>query len=121
MLHPPLLRSLGVGRKLAFGPATRPLIRLLAAANPLRGHLVDPFRWAEVRREERRLIGEYEEVLDGLSAGLSGANLGAAAGIAALPDLIRGYEGLKLQRIAEYRTRLRAALQSVAIGEPAPR
>lgn len=116
LLHPPLLRALGIERKVAFGPATRPLIRLLAAGKPLRGRWLDPFGKPEVRREERRLIREYEQAVDALLAGLSRANLAAAVAAAALPDLVRGYEHLKLQRIAQYRQRMKEALD--AFGNP---
>jgi len=34
--------------------------------------------------------------------------------IAELPDRIRGYEGLKLERIREYRKELHAALERIA-------
>jgi indolepyruvate ferredoxin oxidoreductase len=109
-LHPPMLRALGVDHKLGFGSWTRPAFRALAGGKRLRGTLADPFRWTEVRKAERQLPDEYRaavsEVLDRLTAD----NLADAVHIAELPDLVRGYEGLKLRRVIEFRSRLAEAM-----------
>jgi indolepyruvate ferredoxin oxidoreductase len=94
-LHPPLLRALGMKRKLSLGPWFRPVLKLLAAGKRLRGTAFDPFGYASVRREERDLIRWYRETVDSLLPGLGG-HLALAVEIAKLPDQIRGYEGLKL-------------------------
>jgi indolepyruvate ferredoxin oxidoreductase len=39
-------------------------------------------------------------------AALTADNLDAAVRVAELPDLVRGYEELKLERVAEFRRRL---------------
>ncbi len=96
-LHPPLLRSMGLKRKLALGPWFRPVLRLLAAMKFLRGTPLDLFGWAGVRREERALIAWYQDTLRLLLPGLNAANLAIAAEIARLPDQIRGYEHIKLR------------------------
>ena len=62
-LHPPLLRALGLRRKLQLGPwFTRPL-RLLRRMKTLRGTRWDPFGYATVRREERQLITWYRQTV----------------------------------------------------------
>jgi indolepyruvate ferredoxin oxidoreductase len=106
-LHPPVLRALGVGRKMSFGPWSEPLFRRLAAAKGLRRRRWDPFGWPKVRREERKLAAEYRKAIRELLPRLSAQNLPAAVEIAELPDLVRGYEDLKLERIAAFRSRLR--------------
>jgi indolepyruvate ferredoxin oxidoreductase len=109
-LHPPVLRSLGLDRKIRFGPATTPVLRALAKAKRLRGTRADPFGYAKVRRLERALVAEYERVVAELSATLADARLDEAATIAALPDLIRGYESVKLASVERYRTEMATRL-----------
>lgn len=109
-LHPPLLRALGVDRKIALGPWSDPFLRALARGKRLRGHVADPFRWTEVRRAERRSADEYRAAVERVLRTLTADRLDAAATIAGLPDLVRGYESLKLHRLATYRARLAAEL-----------
>jgi indolepyruvate ferredoxin oxidoreductase len=108
-LHPPLLRALGLSRKISFGLWTTPFFSLLARARILRGTVFDPFGYAKLRRMERDLSREYVEMLDRILPRLASANLGSAVALAELPDEIRGYEDLKLERIARYRETLTAA------------
>jgi len=113
-LHPPLLRAMGVDRKLRFTARSRRSFALLAKGKRLRGTIADPFGRAEVRRVERELIDEYEQLLDRLLAGLraetSAERLQQAVEIADLADAVRGFEDLKLRRAAEYRSTVAAAL-----------
>src|SRR5690606_2293347 len=54
-LHPPILRALGLRRKLSLGRWFRPVLALLAALRRLRGTPFDPFGHTHVRRVEREL------------------------------------------------------------------
>jgi indolepyruvate ferredoxin oxidoreductase len=108
-LHPPLLRALGLRRKISFGLWAAPFFRLLARGRFLRGTVFDPFGHAELRRIERALPIEYVEALDHILERLASTNLERAVRLSALPDSVRGYEGLKLERIASYREALSAA------------
>ncbi len=108
-LHPPLLRALGLRRKISFGLWAAPFFRLLARARFLRGTIFDPFGYAELRRIERVLPLGYIETLDRVLDRLASANLERAVALSALPDAVRGYENLKLERIADYREALSAA------------
>jgi indolepyruvate ferredoxin oxidoreductase len=82
------------------------VFRALRAARGLRGTAADPFGYAKVRRVERELVAEYVAVVDRLLARLSAGNVALAAEIAALPDMVRGYENIKLDNVAAYRARL---------------
>ncbi len=104
-LHPPVLRALGMKRKISLGPAFRPVFQLLAAGRRLRGTPFDPFGRTRVRRTERSLITEYRGVAEVLRSGLTAGNHALAVEIAALPDLVRGYEEIKLRNVATYRDR----------------
>lgn len=109
-LHPPMLRSLGMDRKIALGPWTRPAIVALARGKRLRGTKLDPFGRAHVRKLERELLAEYRTVVERLQIGLTSANHAEAVRIASLPDIVRGYEDRKVLRAAEYRSELGDAL-----------
>ncbi|WP_203416916.1 indolepyruvate ferredoxin oxidoreductase family protein [Jiangella ureilytica] len=109
-LHPPVLRALGMKRKLRLGPWFRVVFRVLRALRGLRGTAFDPFGRAHVRRAERDLVREYGAVVDELAARLDAATLQQAVRVAGLPDVVRGYEDLKLATIERYRTELDAAM-----------
>ncbi|MFF4236550.1 indolepyruvate ferredoxin oxidoreductase family protein [Actinomadura geliboluensis] len=114
MLHPPLLRAVGLDRKIALGRTARPAFRALRAMRRLRGTPFDPFGAAAQRRAERRLVTGYVAVVNELVAGLrSGADADRrdlAVRIAELPDVIRGYEDVKTANIARYEEGLRELL-----------
>ncbi|MBW0115956.1 indolepyruvate ferredoxin oxidoreductase family protein [Pseudonocardia abyssalis] len=108
-LHPPALRALGMQRKITLGRRSAPVFRLLRAMRRLRGTPFDVFGYARVRRLERELVVEYRAVVDRLVAGLTPATHAAAVDIAGLPDMVRGYEDVKLESVARYRARLAEA------------
>jgi indolepyruvate ferredoxin oxidoreductase len=66
------------------------------------------FGRAEVRRVERALVGEYRALVDKAIAGLSAESYEKAVKLAALPDLIRGYEDIKLRNVEKFRSEVRA-------------
>lgn len=110
-LHPPVLRALGMREKISLGSWSRPVFRALYGLRRLRGTTWDLFGHARVRRVERALIAEYREAIEGLLPGLDAATLEQAVELANLPDLVRGYEDVKLVNVAVYRERLREAEQ----------
>nr|WP_281258299.1 indolepyruvate ferredoxin oxidoreductase family protein [Actinomadura mexicana] len=115
LLHPPLLRAVGVDRKIALGRTARPAFRALRAMRRLRGTPFDPFGATAQRRAERRLVTGYVAVVNELVAGLDAAAAGdgrhdAAVRIAELPDMIRGYEDVKTANVARYEESLREQL-----------
>ena len=114
MLQPPLLRAMGLERKVKLGRWAFPALGALRRARRLRGTALDPFGHARVRRVERALIGEYRELVDGALEHLTPATAEQVAAIAALPDLVRGYEDIKLAGVERFRARgrgLTAALE----------
>ncbi|HAN34926.1 MAG TPA: hypothetical protein DCQ52_05610, partial [Acidimicrobiaceae bacterium] len=83
----------------------------LRAMRRLRGHWFDAFGWAAVRRVERAMIPEYTAAIGSLLShltddNLTDDNLAEAVAIASLPDRVRGYEHLKLERAGAYRDEL---------------
>lgn len=109
-LHPPVLRVMGMKNKLELGPWFRPVYRGLLAMRRVRGTRLDPFGVAGVRRTERALITEYRAVIEELLTALTAATHPLALEIAELPDLVRGYESVKLANVDRYRAELAALM-----------
>ena len=105
-LHPPMLRAIGLERKLKLQRSAVPVLRALRASKRLRGTPADPFRWAQVRRVERAMIPEYVDAIAAVNRQLSAATYDESVEIASLPDQVRGYEDIKLRRAAAYRVAL---------------
>ena len=114
MLQPPLLKRLGLHRKISLGPVTRPAFRLLHAARRLRGTPFDPFGHTRMRRIERALVGEYLGLVGRAIGQLDPASAAAVAAVVELPDLIRGYEGVKLAGIDRFRSESVVRLRAVS-------
>jgi indolepyruvate ferredoxin oxidoreductase len=116
-LHPPALRALGLRRKIRLGPWFRPVFGLLEAMKVLRGTPLDPFGRSRVRRLERELITDYRAAVEDLLTRLTEDTLADCVRIAALPDLVRGYEQIKIASVDRYRTQLRGALAALRTAE----
>jgi indolepyruvate ferredoxin oxidoreductase len=109
-LAPPLLarpdpRS-GEPAKIRFGSWVMGLFGILAKLKGLRGTALDVFGRTEERRTERALIGEYEQTVQTLLAGLTRDNHALAVEIAALPESIRGYGHIKAKSVSAARKKL---------------
>ncbi len=105
-LHPPALRRLGLSKKVGFGPRSHLALRLLARGKSLRGTALDPFGHAHVRKVERALHRHFVEQVHALTDELTPANLARAIEVATAPDLVRGYEHVKLRNVRAYLVRL---------------
>ena len=113
VLHPPLLLALGMQRKLKLGPWFTPAFGVLRRMRRLRGTPLDLFGLPEVRRVERALIGEYRDLVARALEQLRPDTHATVATIAGLPDMVRGYEDVKLGNVERYQrelTRLRRQL-----------
>ncbi|MBO1075069.1 indolepyruvate ferredoxin oxidoreductase family protein [Roseomonas marmotae] len=112
-LAPPLWARIdpatGEPRKRAFGPWMLHALRVLARLRRLRGTAFDPFRFSEDRKLDRRLLAEYEHLVDELIATLHASNHALAVELASLPEQIRGYGPVR-RRHAEHAKRQEARL-----------
>jgi len=120
MLHPPLLRAMGLDRKLKLGSWFVPGFRGLRRMRRLRGTKLDPFGMAEVRRVERELIAEYEALVAEALALLTPDTHTTVLELLELPDLVRGYEEIKLRNVVLYRKRAEAIMKRLRAGKAAP-
>jgi indolepyruvate ferredoxin oxidoreductase len=105
-LHPPLLRALGLKNKIGFGKWFDVVYRLLTKLKGLRSTPFDIFGYAHVRKVERQLIIEYRTLIEQELSELSPDTYERAVTIANLPDMVRGYEDIKLSNVAEFRARV---------------
>jgi indolepyruvate ferredoxin oxidoreductase len=119
-LHPPMLRAMGLDKKLKLGSWFVPSFKALYRMRRLRGTRLDPFGKAEVRRVERALIGEYQDLVARTVSKLTPENHDVALELVELPDLIRGYEEIKLRNVVMFRKRAEALEKRLAAGKPAP-
>ena len=121
-LAPPLLarrdKTTGLPRKMSFGPWILPVFRLLAKFKSLRGTPFDPFGRSLERRTERKLIGDYEAMLDEVLAGLTPDNHHIAVGLAAIPEKIRGFGHVKQQHLTAAKADEAALLEQFRAGAP---
>jgi indolepyruvate ferredoxin oxidoreductase len=99
---------MGMKKKIKLGKWFDGAFRMLYAMRGLRGGALDVFGRAEVRRVERALIGEYRALVEKALAGLSADSYARAVKLAALPDVIRGYEEIKLRNVAKFREQVKA-------------
>ncbi len=103
-LHPPALRALGMKQKLALGRWFRPAFVALRAMRHVRGTPLDLFGYTKIRRTERSLIREYRDLVEATLSALTFQNYDGAVEVASLPDLVRGYENVKLLGVERFRT-----------------
>ena len=115
-LAPPLLArrdpATGRPRKRAFGSWMVPVFRVLRRMRFLRGTAFDPFGHTAERKMERRLIGDYERLVEHVIAGVSEANVAIARELLSVPEGIRGFGSVKLANVDVAKQRERALLDS---------
>jgi indolepyruvate ferredoxin oxidoreductase len=121
-LSPPLLarrdKTTGLPRKMSFGPWLLPAFRLLAKMKFLRGTALNPFGYSVERRTERKLIEDYEAILDEVFANLTPENHHLAVGLAAIPEKIRGFGHVKQRHLVTAKAEEAALLEQFRAGAP---
>jgi indolepyruvate ferredoxin oxidoreductase len=77
---------------------------------------MDLFGLPHVRRVERALPDEYRALVDRSLERLTPVTHATVAEIADLPDVVRGYEDIKLANVEEFRTRAAQLEERLARG-----
>jgi indolepyruvate ferredoxin oxidoreductase len=101
-LAPPILGrkdDKGLPKKTTFGPWMFKAFGLLARFKFLRGTPLDIFGYSDERRTERKLIADYEAMMDEILAGLSPQKHAIAVGLASIPEKIRGFGHVKARHL----------------------
>ena len=108
-LAPPLIArrdpETGHLAKREFGPWLFHVMKSLARLRRLRGTRFDVFGYSAERRLERRLIADYEGLIEEILAGLSPETHALAVDLAAIPEEIRGFGHVKHEHLAEAKAR----------------
>jgi len=121
-LAPPLLArrdpATGEPKKMTFGPWMLRAFGLLAKLKFLRGTAFDIFGRSEERRTERKLIAEYEAMLDEVLGKLTPENHHLAVGFAVIPEKIRGFGHVKLRHLAAAKADEAVLLDQFRSGTP---
>ena len=120
-LAPPLIarRDPETGHlvKRGFGPWMLSAFGLLARMRRLRGTWLDPFGKTAERRMERRLIADYEAIIDTIATGLTPQNHANAVTLAAYPERIRGFGHVKQRHVARVEVEKAALLAQFEAGD----
>ncbi len=119
-LHPPALRAMGMDSKITLGPWFDGGFRALRGMRKLRGTKLDPFGRGQVRRIERALPGVYRAIVD---RGLEHAGVApyeTLVELCELPDLIRGYEEIKLGNVERFHAEAAALLDRLGAAPVSP-
>ena len=106
-LQPPFLKALGLKRKIKVGRWFELVYRGLRQLRFLRGTPFDLFGYDRVRRTERDLIVQYRRLVFVALESLSADNYAQAVKLAELPDMIRGYDEVKLGNVERFRDAVR--------------
>jgi indolepyruvate ferredoxin oxidoreductase len=121
-LAPPLLArrdaTTGLPRKMSFGPWLLPAFRLLAKLKFLRETAFDPFGRTQERRMERKLIEDYQAMLDKVLDVLTPDNHQVAVALAAIPEKIRGFGHVKQRHLAAAKADEAALFEHLQSGSP---
>ncbi len=116
-LHPPILRAMGWQKKMTLGAWFQPGLKLLRWMKFLRGTVFDLFGYAAVRKTEVRLISEYKSLIEDALDRLEELNYEHIVALAEAPDIIRGYEEVKMENVASYRMQVALLQQKIKRGE----
>ena len=111
--------SKGRPRKTEFSERfMKPALSFLARFKSLRGSWADPFGYTKERREERKLIAEYEELIGHILSQLTAQNYATAVSLAKVPSLIKGFGHVKAANIEKAQARRESLLQDFDTPQP---
>ncbi|WP_417517076.1 indolepyruvate ferredoxin oxidoreductase family protein [Minwuia sp.] len=97
-----------------------PVFHVLAKLKGLRGGRFDIFGRTEERKMERRLISDYEAIIEEIIAKLDGRNYMHAVELAMLPEQMRGYGHIKDRNVEVAKRREKEMLEAFRNpGDPA--
>jgi len=107
-LHPPILKAIGFNRKIKFGRWFDNAYRLLTRMKGLRGTALDIFGYDHVRKVERALIPQYRQLIFDALDDMTPDTYTRVVKLAQLPDIIRGYDEVKLKNVERFWNEVKA-------------
>ena len=105
-LHPPILRRMGMKKKLPMATTYQVAFHALRAMKRLRGTPLDVFGWDRDRRMERALIGEYEQLIEESLYSADALPYEELVQCAESAISIKGYGPIKERAVAGWRTQV---------------
>jgi len=121
-LAPPLLArrdpETGEPKKMSFGPWMLKAFAVLAKFKFLRGTALDPFGYTAERQRERRLVSEYEQLLEEICERLTPNNHRFAVELAMVPEKIRGFGPVKQRHLVAAKAEEAALREQFRTGAP---
>ena len=114
MLHPPFLKAMenipvlnmlpGVKSKLALGPWFKVFYVMLKHMKFLRGTPLDFMSWfsSDVRRADSKLLNFYKDSINQRLDQISNGDYRNLIKFSKLPDIVRGYEEVRLETVEEF-------------------
>ena len=109
-LHPPILRQIGLQKKLPMGKPYGVAFHALRRMKRLRGTSLDVFGWHRDRRMERAVIVEYQRLVEEMLESASAVTYEAQVRIAESALAIKGYGPIKEAAIGRWRQTVRELL-----------
>jgi indolepyruvate ferredoxin oxidoreductase len=113
-LHPPILRRLGLRKKLPLGRTYRGSFRVLRHLKGLRGSPFDVFGWDRDRRMERSLIREYRQLIEE-TVGDTTIPYEDRVHLAKSAMMIKGYGAIKEEAAQRWRADVEAVRQGAVL------
>src|SRR3977135_3995705 len=121
-LAPPLFarkdKVTGLPKKMTLGPWMLPAFRMLAKFKVLRGTALDVFGYSEERRTERKLIADYEALLDEIMGKLNPDNHPVAVGPANIPENTPAFRHVQARHLVAAKADEAALLEQFRAGQP---
>ncbi|GLR65686.1 indolepyruvate ferredoxin oxidoreductase [Acidocella aquatica] len=122
-MAPPLIAKArkpgGEPQKIAIGGWMFNVLKVMAKLKGLRGGALDVFGRTAERRMERRLIGEYRDLITNVLEQLTPATQNLVTRIAELPEIIRGYGVIKDGHVKQFEVEKQKLLAELNKGSPA--
>jgi indolepyruvate ferredoxin oxidoreductase len=109
-LHPPILRQIGLRKKLPMGKPYEVAFHALRKMKRLRGTSLDVFGWHRDRRLERAMIVEYRRLIEEVLEATSAMTYDALVRVAESALAIKGYGPVKEAAIERWRRTVRELL-----------
>lgn len=116
-IYPPILFSIFSSKKtpqkIKVGSWIIYVFRVLASMKSIRGTVFDVFSYTSERKNDRRMIVEYESLIDKVFPLASPDNIGDIIELASLPLFIRGYGPVKDRAIDSVEKRKKELLRCI--------
>jgi indolepyruvate ferredoxin oxidoreductase len=90
-----------------------PVLKVVSRFKGLRGTPLDPFGHTAERRTERRLIGEYRELITSAADRLSDDNMTVVVRLADAASAIAGFGPIKDAGVVKFRAQVRELLNDL--------